>query len=137
MSIPSSTSSHPLSHSSSNSDHELPTMRELNNLVRDHDFQSIISNTFHSRNLTSSQFLHFITLLRTILRLESNLWDHFMEQESLFIEMQNDVQFQQQFCPIHNYYRQANARRGVTALIHTDDHMTPIHQCHHQVQHGQ
>ena len=34
-----------------------------------------------------------------------------MEQESLFIEMQANVQFRQQICLIHNYYQQANARR--------------------------
>ena len=111
MSIPSSTSPRPSSHSSSNSEHELPTMRELNNLVRHRDFQPIISDVFHSRSLTSSQFLHFISLSRTILRLKSDLRDYFIDQESLFIEMQDDVRFRQQIRPIHNYYRQANAHR--------------------------
>ena len=86
-------------------------MRELNNLVRNQDFQPIISQTFQSRNLTSSQFLHFISLSRMILQQESDLRDYFIEQEDLFIELQNDLQFRQQICLIHNYYRQANAHR--------------------------
>ena len=107
MSSPSSSSSR----SSQNSDHELPTMRELNNLVRDPNFQPIILNTFRFRNLTSAQFTHFISLSRTIQQLETDLRNYALEQENLFMNLQDDRRFQHHIRPIHNYYRQTNARR--------------------------
>ena len=107
MSSPSSSSSS----SSLNSDHELPTMRELNNLVRDSDFQPIILNAFRFKNLTSAQFTHFISLSRTIQQLETDLRNYALEQENLFNSLQNDMRFRHHIRPIHNYYRQTNARR--------------------------
>ena len=99
------------SSSSQNSDHELPTIRELNNLVRDSDFQPIILNAFRFKNLTSSQSTHFISLSRTMLRLETDLRNYALEQENLFNSLQNDMRFRHHIRPIHNYYRQTNARR--------------------------
>ena len=107
MSSPSSSSSR----SSLNSNHELPTIRELNNLVRDPDFQPIILNAFRFKNLTSAQFTHFISLSRTIQQLEIDLRNYALEQENLFMNLQDDRQFQHHIRPIHNYYRQTNARR--------------------------
>ena len=107
----SSSSSRPSSSSSPNSDHELPTMRELNNLVRDPNFQPIILNAFRFKNLTSAQFTHFISLSRTIQQLETDLRNYALEQENLFMNLQNDMQFRHHIRPIHNYYRQTNARR--------------------------
>ena len=107
MSSPSSSSSH----SSLNSDHELPMMRELNNLVRDPNFQPIILNAFRFKNLTSAQFTHFISLSRTIQQLETDLRNYALEQENLFMNLQNDMRFRHHIRPIHNYYRQTNARQ--------------------------
>ena len=100
-----------LSRSSLNSDHKLPTMRELNNLVRDPDFQPIILNAFRSKNLTTSQFTHFISISRTILRLETDLQNYFLEQENLWMDLQNDRRFKHHIHPIYNYYRQTNAQQ--------------------------
>ena len=86
-------------------------MRELNNLVRNPDFQPIILNAFRFKNLTSAQFTHFISLSRTIQQLEIDLRNYALEQENLFINLQNDMRFRHHIRPIHNYYRQTNARR--------------------------
>ena len=94
MSAPSSTSSHPSSRSGSNPDHDLPTMRELNNLVCDRNFQSLISHMFQHGYQTTSELVHFISLSQTIQRIESNLWDYFIKQEALFINLQDDIRFQ-------------------------------------------
>ena len=104
MSAPSPASSRPSSHSSL--DYDLPTMGELNNIVRDRNFLPFIEQRFQHGPRTTSQLLHFMSLSRTIQQLEASLQGYYTEQEALFINLQDDEMFQRRIQPICRYYQQ-------------------------------
>ena len=112
MSMPSPASSHPSSRSSL--DYNLPTMGELNNIVRDQNFLPYIEQRFQYGPRTTSQLLHFMSLSWTIQQLESTLQGYYTEQEALFIDLQDDETFQQRIQPVYRYYWQIYPHRRAT-----------------------
>ena len=118
MSAPSPSSSRPLSHSSLY--YDLPTIGELNRIIRNQNFFPYIEQRFQNRSRTTSQFLHFMSLSRTIQQLEASLQDYYNKQEALFINLQDDETFQRWIQPICRYYQQIYPRRQATPYQRSD-----------------
>jgi hypothetical protein len=108
----SSSSSPNSSSTNSNFSRPIPSLRQLNDLVRDENVLPFLNHTFPPGNVATSDLGHFASLSRTIQRIEQDLRLYREEQEVVFHNLQLSQRYQIRIRPVFRYYHTIYPQRA-------------------------